>query len=137
MNWGGLGINIARCNTKDSKWFGIDKRNPWKGENVETPCTQNSAKYNRKDRVAKIFIFPSNLSFRLHKFPTCSGRYGYKNHTFKTCNIISLQITNDLKSRKHPGYNISYSNRSRELIINPLYLGEVRVVILTLLHPTF
>ena len=77
----------------------------------------------------KHYIFPSNLSFWFHKFPTCSGRCGYKNHTFKTCNIISLQITNDLKSRKHPGYTISYSHRSRELIINLLYLGEVRVVI--------
>ena len=65
----------------------------------------------------KHYIFPSNLSFRLHKFPTCSGRCGYKNHTFKTWNIISMQITNDLKSMKDPGYKISYSNRSRELII--------------------
>ena len=68
--------------------------------------------------LRKHHIFPSNLSFRLHKFPTCSVRCGYKNHTFKTCNIISLQITNDLKSRKHPAYKILYS-----------YLVEVRVVI--------
>ena len=71
----------------------------------------------------KHYIFPSNLFFMLRKFPTSSGRRGYKSHKFKTWNTIFSENTIDLKSRKDPGYKVAYSHSSRKLFIG-LSTGE-------------